>query len=114
MLSFADPAVMSLERAQRVQAFEPDGAEKLAPDPRWAFIAKANVTDKEPEADAEEQREQADKPTLPWRALEAIQSAKVRPCGIASNHGTVCRCGLSRHSESLRLVQTLKCRGKRT
>lgn len=77
MLSFADPAAM-LKRAERVQAFEPDGKETVQPDSRWAFMAKANVTDKETEADDEEQTEQPEKPTLPWRAMEAIQSAKVR------------------------------------
>jgi hypothetical protein len=75
MLSLADPAVMSLKRAQRVQAFEPDGGETAAADSRWEFMSKANVTHKEPTADETEQ--QAEKPTLPWRALEAIQSAKV-------------------------------------
>lgn len=75
MLSLADPAVMSLKRAQRVQAFEPDGGETAAADSRWEFMSKANVRDKEPTA--EETEQQAEKPTLPWRALEAIQSAKV-------------------------------------
>jgi hypothetical protein len=75
MLSLADPAVMSLKRAQRVQAFEPDGGETAAADSRWEFMSKANVTDKEPTA--EETEQQAEKPTLPWRALDAIQSAKV-------------------------------------
>ena len=75
MLSLADPAVMSLKRAQRVQAFEPDGGETAAADSRWEFMSKANVTDKE--FTAEETEQQAEKPTLPWRASEAIQSAKV-------------------------------------
>ena len=77
MLSLADPAVMSLIRAQRVQAFEPDGRETAAPDTRWAFMAKANVTDREATAEEAGQEGQADKPILPWRALEAIQTAKV-------------------------------------
>jgi hypothetical protein len=77
MLSLADPALMSLKRAQRVQAFEPDGRETAAPDTRWAFMAKANVTDKQPTAEEAEEQGPADKPILPWRALEAIQTAKV-------------------------------------
>lgn len=76
MLPFADPVAMSLKRAERVQAFEPDGTEKCAPDARWAFMALANVTDKESDDEATNEAEQEEKPTLPWRALEAIQTAK--------------------------------------
>lgn len=76
MLPFADPFAMSLKRAERVQAFEPDGTETCAPDARWAFMARANVTDKEPDEEDTEEVAQEEKPTLPWRALEAIQTAK--------------------------------------
>lgn len=81
MLSFADPTTM-LKKAHRVQAFAADGSETHAQDTRWAFVAKANVTDKEPTQDADEP-EEPEKPTLPWRALEAIQSAKVRGIEVA-------------------------------
>lgn len=91
MLSLADPAAMSLIRAQRVQAFEPDGGETAAADTRWAFMSKANVRDKQ--VSAEETEQQAEKPTLPWRALEAIQTAKV--AGAPAKH-TMCTCVLEK------------------
>jgi len=79
-MSFADPVTM-LKKAHRVQAFAADGSETQAPDSRWAFMAVANVTDKGPSQDADE-HEEPEKPTLPWRALEAIQSAKVHGSAV--------------------------------
>ncbi len=79
---FSDP-IMSLKKAQRVQAFQQDGTETHAQDARWAFMARAKVTDKETPLDAEE-KEQAEQLTLPWRALEAIQSAKASAASQAA------------------------------
>ena len=97
MLSLADPAAMSLIRAQRVQAFEPDGGETAAADTRWAFMSKANVRDKKVSAEETEQR--AEKPTLPWHALEAIQSAKVAG---APAKLMICAC-LSREGRTIQI-----------
>ena len=106
MLPFADP-IMSLRKAKRVQLFEPDGTETHAQDPRWAFMAKANVTDKEPAHEDAEDPQQAEKPTLPWRALEAIQSAKVR-------HLKTCNCHVLAAKACYRLfcVRRLRLQGE--